>query len=81
MALDDVVTVMRRFPSRWWVSGGLALELHLDRSWRLHDDTDIGICRRDAPDLGATLEGWDIVVASHGLLKPWDGEELSLGVR
>ena len=77
MALDDVVGLMDRFPARWWVSGGLALELHVGRSWPSHEDTDVGICRQDVHHLRATLQGWEVVVASQGGLTRWDGEELS----
>jgi lincosamide nucleotidyltransferase A/C/D/E len=78
MALDDAVALMEPFPERWWVAGGVALELHLGRSWRTHDDTDVGICRRDARHLPATLDGWEFAVAAQGRLVPWDGRELSV---
>jgi hypothetical protein len=77
MGLDDAVSLMRPFPARWWIAGGLALELDAGRSWRLHDDTDVGICRRDAHHLLAVLDGWEIAVGSQGQLLPWDGHELS----
>lgn len=77
MALVDVVGLMDQFPARWWVSGGLALDLHVGHSWRGHDDTDVGICRQDAHHLQATLEGWELVVASQGGLTRWHGQELS----
>jgi hypothetical protein len=60
----------------WWISGGRALELHLGRSWREHDDTDVGILRRDAADLASVLTGWDIQVAAGGQLGLWSGEGL-----
>jgi hypothetical protein len=55
-------------PFRWWVAGGHALELHLGRSWRNHDDLDIGICRQDMDEAIAWLEGWDCRV---GLNNVW----------
>ncbi len=81
MTLEGVVGLMGRFPARWWVSGGLALGLHVGRSWRDHDDTDVGICRRDVRHLRATLNGWEVVVASQGNLAPWDGRDLWADVR
>ena len=64
---------------RWWLAGGHALEAHFDRSWRSHEDTDIGITRSDAPHLRDVLDGWDIVLAADGALTPWDGRPLDKG--
>jgi len=61
---------------RWWLAGGHALEAHFDRSWRRHEDTDIGITRSDVPRLRDVLDGWDIVLAADGALTPWDGRPL-----
>jgi hypothetical protein len=44
------------------------LELHLGRSWRGHDDLDIGICRQDLDVALAWLAGWDFRV---GLNNVW----------
>ena len=73
LALADLVALMRRFPARWWVTGGLALELYMGRSWRAHGDTDASVLRTDAPLLLAALDGWDISVAAQGELRPWHG--------
>ena len=81
MPLHEAVASMAGYPARWWVSGGLALELHVGRAWRRHDDTDIGICRDDAGHLSTVLAGWDIVVAANGELTPWDGGPLRRGAR
>lgn len=73
--------LFRRAGFRWWLAGGHALETHLattghPQSWRSHDDTDIGICRLDAPRLLQVLPGWDIHVAAGGVLTPWNGDPL-----
>src|SRR6185295_596833 len=68
MPLNSVVAVFDGAPFRWWISGGLALELHLGRSWRTHDDTDIGVVRADVPRLASVLHSWDIRVAAAGQL-------------
>jgi hypothetical protein len=62
-------------PFRWWMSGGHALELHVGRSWRDHEDTDVGIVRQDVVGLRGVLTGWDIQLAAAGRLSPWAGEE------
>jgi hypothetical protein len=77
LSVDATVSVFGAASFRWWIGGGRALELHLGRSWRAHDDTDVGMCRRDASALRSVLAGWDIHVAAAGRLTPWNGEELS----
>ena len=66
-------------PARWWFSGGVALEMFAGRSWRAHDDVDIGVCRRDAVTVLDHLRrrGWEVVVAAAGSLTAWDGGALS----
>lgn len=63
---------------RWWITGGRALDLHCGRSWRAHDDTDIGMLRRDLAALSALLVGWDLHVAAAGRLTPWRGGTLEV---
>jgi hypothetical protein len=60
-------------PFRWWICGGHALELHLGRSWRAHEDTDLGVVRSDVSLLASVLRSWDIHVAAAGKLSPWTG--------
>ncbi|MEW6471250.1 MAG: amino acid transporter [Actinomycetota bacterium] len=74
--IPSVREVFGSAPFRWWISGGWALELHVGRQWRRHEDTDVGMCRRDAPALRRHLVGWDIHLAAGGVLTPWDGGTL-----
>ena len=62
---------------RWWVSGGLALELWTGRSWRAHGDVDIGIVRADFPRVAAALDGYALFVAASGKLSPYEGQALA----
>src|SRR5262245_24302833 len=64
------------YPGRWWVSGGRALELHLGRTWREHEDTDVGVLRAEVAGLPAVLSDWEIWVAARGRLRQWGGEPL-----
>jgi hypothetical protein len=57
----------------WWISGAYALELYLNRSWRSHDDLDVGVLRQHIPALARVLRGWDTEVAASGVLSEWDG--------
>lgn len=73
LLLGELVALMDGFDARWWIAGGHALELHLGRSWRRHDDIDAGVCRSDVPRLHDLLAGWEVFVASAGRLIEWRG--------
>lgn len=77
LELGELIQVFDSWPGRWWISGGVALELHLGRSWRAHDDSDVSIPRDDAVSLLVVLDGWDIQVAAAGRLTPWDGSAVA----
>ena len=76
LGVGKVVELFNSAPFRWWISGGRALDLHLGRSWRRHEDTDVGIARHDLDSVHALLSGWDCHVAAAGRLAPWHGEPL-----
>lgn len=80
LGLEEVGELFRSFPGRWWISGGRALELHLGRSWRAHDDSDVSVLRDDVRALAVApvLSGWDMHVAAAGVLAPWNGSPLSM---
>lgn len=63
-------------PFQWWICGGHALELHTGRSWRSHQDLDIGVLRAEADKVYSWLANWDLWVAARGRLRPWRGEAL-----
>ena len=77
LPLADVIDVFRGSPFRWWVVGGVALELHTGRSWREHADVDIGVSGRDLGALWTVLKPWDPHVAANDTLTPWTGGPLS----
>ncbi len=64
--LVDTVDHFHAAAFRWWISGGLALELHAGRSWRSHIDTDVGLLRGDVPGLRSVLVGWDSHAVAAG---------------
>lgn len=71
--------LIQRFSSaqfHWWISGGHALELHLGRSWREHDDIDVRIVPDEVHLLRDLLSDWDLHIAASGRLTPWHGEPL-----
>ncbi|MFT3926940.1 MAG: GNAT family N-acetyltransferase [Myxococcales bacterium] len=78
-SLHEVIAAFWGAPFRWWVSGGLALELHSGHSWRLHGDTDVGILRSDVARAASWLPDLEFVVAAQGKLANWRGEPLVAG--
>ncbi len=78
LTIDEVLTLMSTTGLRWWFTGGHALEMDLGRSWRDHDDIDVGVCRADIDALVPLLGEWEIHVAAAGDLRRWDGAELAV---
>lgn len=76
LAIAEVKSIFRDAPFRWWISGGMALELFAGASWRSHDDIDVGVCRVDARRVYPWLGEWELYVAAGGSLRPWTGEAL-----
>lgn len=77
----QVHELMQRFPKRWFVVGGWAIDLFLGSPSRSHDDLEIGIFRSDQDCLRSHLHGWHFVKAVHGSLENWqEGEWLNLPV-
>lgn len=52
----------------WWIAGGWALDLFRGRQLRTHGDLDVGVLRRDSPQLLAALSNWEIFEAQNGAL-------------
>src|SRR5262249_60731721 len=71
--LSDVVAVFASAPFRWWISGGHALDLHLGRALRLHEDNDVGVGRADLGSGNAFLSHWEQQVARPGHRLPRRG--------
>jgi len=81
----EVVDILRGFRPPWFVSGGWAIDLFLQRVTRPHADIEIGIYRRDMQDLWPRLPGWNLDKAIQtpegGRWVNWErGEELKLPV-
>lgn len=77
LTVDQVAQVFAGAPFRWWLTGGVALELFARRTWRQHEDIDVGICRDDAPLVYDWLRDFELFVAAGGQLRRWSGEPLS----
>lgn len=77
LSVTEASRLFRDAPFRWYICGGHALDLAVGRSWRSHDDLDVGVCRRDLGAVHRYLTDWDLYVAADGHLYPWDGEPLA----
>jgi hypothetical protein len=78
LTVEQAAALFAKAPFRWWVSGGHALELFAGKSWRDHEDLDVGVARGDASALRTLLDGWELQVAARGELTKWGGEALSV---
>jgi hypothetical protein len=67
---------MRNFAPPWFVAGGWALDLYLERVTRPHADIEIAIFRRDQAALRAHLSDWRWQKVVSGQLSAWQGERL-----
>src|SRR5881296_1047429 len=76
-----VADLMRNFDRPWFIAGGWALDLFLDRETRAHADIEIAIFRRDQETLWRHFSGWDMekIVPGGGDPKrqAWRGEWLA----
>ena len=78
--VQKVAALLRDMPCQWFVCGGWAIDLFLERVTRSHKDVDIAIARSDQFKVRAYLQqrGWQLEKAIDGQLLPWpDGERLA----
>ena|SRR6266850_2411705 len=52
----------------WWIAGGWALDLFVGKETRPHQDLDIGLFRRDAPEMLRAFAAWEFFEAKSGVL-------------
>ncbi|MBH5338073.1 amino acid transporter [Streptomyces pactum] len=78
----DVVRWFAPLDGRWWVAGGVAIELAVGHRLRGHGDIDVLMLRRDQAAAQRVLAGWEWWCADPpGRLRPWaPGEVLPVGV-
>jgi hypothetical protein len=78
---EETLELLSGFAGPWWIGGGWALDLFLDRETRRHDDLDVALLRHDQLALYHHLRAWDLHYAtpSH-TLERWDGRQLDLPI-
>ncbi len=79
MAPVEVTELLRSAACPWWIAGGWAIDLHVGRQTRAHEDLDVLILRDDQSVMQQALYGWDLHAADPpGSLRGWrPGEVLS----
>jgi hypothetical protein len=81
--IQKVGPLLSDLSCQWFVCGGWAIDLFLNRVTRSHKDIDIAISRNDQFKLRDYLlqRGWNLEIAINGQLIPWaDSEWLALPV-
>ena len=73
LSLEEAINVMVGYPGPWWVAGGWAIDLHVERLTREHADVDLVVLRANQPLLRKLLADWDVRVAHRGTLEEWNG--------
>jgi hypothetical protein len=80
-ALEGVANLMSTYRRPWWIAGGWAIDLFVDRITRAHDDVDVAVLRKDQHALQRHLAGWRLTKVVAGTHEPWaDGQQLRLPV-
>lgn len=67
--------LIRDFEPNWFVAGGWAIDLYLEKETRRHDDIEIAIFRNDQIKLQSYLVGWHLQKARNGELSFWEQNE------
>jgi Aminoglycoside-2''-adenylyltransferase len=74
---EEMRGLLSGFARPWWICGGWALDLFLNRETRRHDDLDVALLRHDQLALYRHLRAWDLRYATpRHTLEPWDGRHL-----
>jgi hypothetical protein len=54
----QITELMRDFVPNWFIAGGWAIDLFLEKETRSHQDIEIAIFRKDQADLQSHFNGW-----------------------
>lgn len=69
---------MINFNKPWFIAGGWAIDLFLNRVTRSHDDIEIAVFRHHQLELQAYLTGWEftkVVPGKVNRIETWDNSE------
>src|SRR5215469_15093709 len=60
---QEVAALFAPLPASWWIAGGWAIDLFLDRQTRAHEDIDVLVLRRDQQAVRSLMAAWDVQAA------------------
>ncbi|QFP75678.1 nucleotidyltransferase domain-containing protein [Deinococcus sp. AJ005] len=66
-----VAGMLAELDAPWMFAGGVALDLHLNRITRPHDDLDVAVARDAQPQLLQLLSDWKLDAPQGGMYQPW----------
>ena len=71
----QIAAVLRDFKPSWFVAGGWAIDLFLEKETRFHQDIEIAIFRKDQAVLHDYFDGWLLRKVVNGELVVWHRDE------
>lgn len=72
LSVDEVSYQFASASFPWWIAGGIAIELAVGKTLRIHSDIDVLVLRRDQVQVRELLRHWDCwVVDPPGVLRSW----------
>lgn len=81
LQFNEVVSLFSGITAPWWIAGGVAIDLFLERESRIHEDLDIVINRADQEVFFEVLSNWDLQeTIGPGILRPIEGKPASLSI-
>ncbi|ART74873.1 hypothetical protein B4U37_01885 [Sutcliffiella horikoshii] len=77
LSITEIHSIFSIIPIQWWIAGGWALDIYLQKVTRAHEDIDIVILRPDHLILQRHLgRDWEMFIAFKGHLIPWNKNQL-----
>jgi hypothetical protein len=78
LSIEEIKLLMNSVGVLWWIAGGYALDLYIGKNYRVHEDIDIGIFRKDFRIIQTRLEKeWLLYKTNQpGLVEMKKGESL-----
>lgn len=70
-----VARVFSRFDRPWFLAGGWAIDLFLQRISRDHEDIDVAVLRRDQSPIQSYFADWNLVKLVQGRQESWRAGE------
>ena len=72
---SQISAIMRDFKPSWFVAGGWAIDLFLEKETRIHQDIEVAIFRKDQTALHDYFNGWLLQKIVNGEPLVWQRDE------